>query len=98
MTSEELAFAGWIAAEQDPPGIPREAWSALVDRLPTLERDGDGATVVMNGRRIGRMCWATDGARRIDVHGDLADIQDVAWNVAAALDAQFVTLAELTSC
>jgi hypothetical protein len=100
--TSERPFAGVIAAEYDPPGIDRKRWLALIGDSDHLRPSSDGAdeasaAIVIEGTLVGQIRWSTT-ANELDVHGELERVADVAWNVAASLGGQFVTLAELTRC
>jgi hypothetical protein len=96
-----MLLVGVISATDDPPGIDLRRWAALVASNVGLEPvalHDTSANIVVGGEVVGRMSWSSSTANEIDVSGDLEKVADVAWNVAAALGAHFVTLAELTSC
>lgn len=101
MSTTELCFAGVIAAESDPPGIEASRWEALIASHPALTPLGGeprGARILLDGDGLGILRWSTSGANELDVHGDVATLARIAAEIALALDARFVTLAELTSC
>jgi hypothetical protein len=92
-------LAGMITAELDPPGLDRARWIRVIGESRQLQAIGEADAEVMNdGAAVGRLCWSPGVANAIDVYGADEAVSDAAWNVAAALEGQFITLAELTSC
>lgn len=94
-------LTGVISAAVDPPGIDRARWLALIAESAHLDSSDEAPTsarIVVEGAMVGHMVWSKTSANEIEVYGVLEQVQDAAWNVAAELQAQFVTLAELTSC
>ena len=53
------------------------------------------AFVLCGDERVGMLSWAQNGASEIDVHGDLAQVANVAHELADLLGGRFRTLKEL---